>query len=165
MKKSVALVALGANLGSREATLREALRRLELAGTRVLEVSDFIETVPVGYLNQPDFLNGVAALEIPENMNPEALLELLLATEKSLGRERPFANAPRTCDLDLLFFEAEIRDSAFLILPHPRWRERRFVLEPMENLFKKAAAAHAAWISREPWKTLRETANTAFKIL
>lgn len=157
MDTFVAIIALGANLGDREAALREALQRLETAGMRVLGVSDFIETEPVGYTNQPDFLNGVAALELPKETTPEALLDLLLETEKLLGRERPFPNAPRTCDLDLLFFEAETRDTPELVLPHPRWRERAFVLIPLENLFDKAEADIQSWIVREPWNTLRKT--------
>lgn len=155
MEKSVAIIALGANLGDREHTLREALVRLESAGMRLLAVSDFIETEPVGYTDQPDFMNGVAALEIPKNVSPETLLDLLLKTETALGRERPFANAPRTCDLDLLFFENESRNSKFLALPHPRWRERTFVLLPMKDLFEKALGENATWISRDPWKNLR----------
>lgn len=154
MKTSVAIIALGANLGDRATTLREALRRLENAGIRVLAASDFIETAPVGYVNQPDFLNGVAALEVPSEVSPEALLYLLLETEQSLGRERPFPNAPRTCDLDLIFFENEKRTTEKLILPHPRWQERAFVIVPLKNLFEKAHSESQAWALREPWLAL-----------
>lgn len=162
MSDSVALIALGANLGDRETNLRKALCCLETAGIRILGISDFIETEPVGYANQPDFLNGVAALEIPENISPESLLDLLLETEKSLGRKRPFPNAPRTCDLDLLFFEAEIRNTPKLTLPHPRWSERAFVVVPLENLFQKASSRTQAWSLREPWKTLRSNIRKIF---
>lgn len=156
MEKPVAIIALGANLGNREATLRLALGKLESAGIRVLAVSDFIETEPVGYTDQPDFLNGTAALEIPEALSPEALLELLLSTEIALGRERPFPNAPRTCDLDLLFFEDETRATPQLILPHPRWQERAFVLIPLADLFEKARAAAQSWGARQPWVSIRQ---------
>lgn len=165
MKKSVAIIALGANLGDRETCLLEALHRLELKGIHVLSCSRFVETVPVGYTNQPDFLNGAAALEIPESMNPERLLSLLLTTEKELGRERPFPNAPRTCDLDLIFFEAEIRNTATLTLPHPRWQERAFVLVPLANLFEIANSENADWIRREPWGTLQSRVTELLKPL
>ena len=156
MEKPVALIALGANLGNREATLRRALSKLESAGIRVLAVSDFIETEPVGYTNQPDFLNGTAALEVPAELSPEALLKLLLSTESDLGRERPFPNAPRTCDLDLLFFENETRTAPQLTLPHPRWQERAFVHIPLADLFEKARAAEQSWVARQPWVSIRQ---------
>lgn len=155
MEKPIAVIALGANLGDREATLREALRRLESAGMRLLRTSRFIETAPVGYVSQPDFLNAVAALEIPASVSPEQLLALLLETEKSLGRKRPFPNAPRTCDLDLIFFESEQRDAKEFILPHPRWRERAFVVVPLHDILEQAASDGNAWTGREPWKSLR----------
>lgn len=163
MEKPVAIIALGANLGNREATLRQALSQLETAGIRVLAVSDFIETEPVGYTNQPNFLNGSAALEVPAELSPEALLDRLLATEKALGRERPFPNAPRTCDLDLLFFENETRATPQLSLPHPRWQERAFVLIPLADLFEKAQAGAQPWVTRSPWNSIRQKAVGLFQ--
>lgn len=158
MEKPVAIIALGANLGNRETTLRRALSQLETAGIRVLAVSDFIETEPVGYTDQPNFLNGAAALEVPAGFSPESLLDRLLSTESALGRERPFPNAPRTCDLDLLFFEDERRATPHLSLPHPRWQERAFVLIPLADLFEKARASAQSWVTRSPWNSIRQKA-------
>lgn len=151
MNTAVAIIALGANLGNRQATLEEALAHLEKLDFHVLAVSSFYETVPVGYANQPDFLNAVAALAVPAGVSPEALLAQLLATETGLGRERSFRNAPRTCDLDLLFFENETRNSENLILPHPRWQERAFVVVPLCELLEKSYTKSAPWCLREPW--------------
>lgn len=153
----IAVVALGANLGDRAETLGEALRRIEAAGSRVLAVSSLYETVPVGYADQPDFLNAVAALSVPAKMTPESLLAHLAKTETALGRVRAFRNAPRTCDLDLIFFEAETRATPTLTLPHPRWRERAFVLEPLAEIFERGDIR----LAREPWRTLRRETTEA----
>lgn len=148
----IAVVALGANLGDRAETLGEALRRVEAAGARVLAVSSLYETAPVGCAaGAPDFLNAAAALSAPAGTTPESLLATLAETETVLGRERPFPNAPRTCDLDLIFFEAETRATPTLTLPHPRWRERAFVLEPLAEILEGGDAR----LAREPWRTLR----------
>ena len=130
-----AYVALGANLGDREATLRAALAELDATpGVEVVAVSTLIETDPVGYLDQPRFLNGAAALETA--LPPRELLELLLAVEARFGRRREGAPAqgPRTLDLDLLLYESEAIDEPGLRVPHPRLHERRFVLEPLAEL-------------------------------
>lgn len=129
-----AVVALGANLGNRAGTLDAALAELEARGNVVLARSSFYETKPVGYLNQPDFLNATALVGVPATRSPEDFLAELLDIEKKFGRERPFPNAPRTLDLDLIFFENEVRETAFLMLPHPRWREREFVTIPLREM-------------------------------
>jgi 2-amino-4-hydroxy-6-hydroxymethyldihydropteridine diphosphokinase len=130
-----AYVALGSNLGDREATIRAAVAALAAEpGVRVVAVSSLIETEPVGYLDQPRFLNGAAALET--SLAPRALLELLLAVERRFGREREGAppQGPRTLDLDLLLYgNAEI-DEPGLRIPHPRLHERPFVLGPLAEL-------------------------------
>jgi 2-amino-4-hydroxy-6-hydroxymethyldihydropteridine diphosphokinase len=132
---SRAYVALGANLGDREATLRAALAELDAAaGVDVVAISSLADTDPVGYLDQPRFLNGAAALET--SLGPRALLELLLAVERRFGRVREDvpAQGPRTLDLDLVLYEnAEIEEPG-LTIPHPRLHERRFVLEPLAEL-------------------------------
>jgi 2-amino-4-hydroxy-6-hydroxymethyldihydropteridine diphosphokinase len=132
---SRAYVALGANLGDREATLRAALAELDAAeGVDVVAISSLVDTDPVGYLDQPRFLNGAAALET--SLGPRALLELLLAVERRFGRVREDvpAQGPRTLDLDLVLYEnAEIEEPG-LTIPHPRLHERRFVLEPLAEL-------------------------------
>lgn len=133
--KIPALVALGSNLGDRAGTLAAALAELEARGNAVLARSSFRETKPVGYLDQPDFLNGAALLGVPAGTSPEDFLRELLDVEKKFGRERTFRNAPRTLDLDLIFFADETRATPFLTLPHPRWRERAFVTEPIAEIF------------------------------
>jgi len=128
-------VALGANLGDREATIRASLAELDAApGVDVVAVSTLIETDPVGYLDQPRFLNGAAALET--GLGPRALLDLLLAVERRLGRVREDvpAQGPRTLDLDLVLYENAEIDEPGMTIPHPRLHERRFVLEPLAEL-------------------------------
>lgn len=131
-----AVVALGSNLGDRAGTLEAALAELEARGNEIFARSSFYETKPVGYLDQPDFLNGVALVGVPAETSAEDFLRALLDVEKKFGRERSFPNAPRTLDLDLIFFGAETRATPFLTLPHPRWRERAFVTKPLEEMFR-----------------------------
>lgn len=130
-----AYVALGSNLGDRERTLREALDALGAEdGVEVVAVSRLIETEPVGVVDQPRFLNGVAALETEHSAL--ALLDLLLDVERRFGRVREGvpAHGPRTLDLDLLLYgNAEI-DEPGLRVPHPRMHERAFVLRPLAEL-------------------------------
>ena len=129
-----AFVGLGANLGDREATIREALRLLgERDDVRVEAVSELRETEPVGLTDQPRFLNGAARLET--TLAPRALVDVLLETERALGRVRSERWGPRTIDLDLLLYgEATTLDEPGLTLPHPRLHERRFALEPLAEL-------------------------------
>jgi 2-amino-4-hydroxy-6-hydroxymethyldihydropteridine diphosphokinase len=122
-------IALGSNLGDRDGYLRAALAALEPSIHR-LRVSTFHDTAPVGVGPQPRFLNAAAVGET--SLSARALLETLLAVERDLGRERPFPGAPRTLDLDLILYDDAIIDEGpTLIVPHPRFRERRFVLEPL----------------------------------
>ena len=97
-------------------------------------MSDLRETAPVGYREQPDFLNGVAALAT--TLAPRELLDVLLAVERSLGRTREGGPrfGPRTIDLDLLLYGDEVIDEPGLTVPHPRLHERLFVLEPLHEL-------------------------------
>ena len=125
---TVAYVGLGANLGDREGTIRAAIAQLP----DVVAVSPLRETDPVGVTNQPRFLNGVAALET--ELAPRELLDVLLAVERRLGRERRERWGPRTIDLDLLLYGNEVIDEDGLKIPHPRLHERRFVLEPLADL-------------------------------
>ncbi len=125
-----AYIGLGSNLGDREAALRAALA---LLGEDVVAVSSFHETDPVGYLDQPRFLNAAAALET--ELEPRPLLERLLEVERELGRTRDGPRfGPRTIDLDLLLYADRIVDEPGLVVPHPRLAERRFVLEPLAEL-------------------------------
>ena len=130
---TIAYVALGSNLGDREGTIREAIRLLVAATGARARVSRLFETDPVGYLDQPRFLNGVVELD-GELGSPHALLATCLDVEARLGRERSVVNGPRTLDLDLLLVGDErIRDER-LTLPHPRMHERAFVLVPLAEL-------------------------------
>ena len=130
-----AYVALGSNLGDRERTLRDAVDALAAEdGVEVVAVSRLVETEPVGFVDQPRFLNGVAALETDRPAG--ALLELLLDVERRFGRVREGvpAQGPRTLDLDLLLYGDAAIDEPGLQVPHPRMHERAFVLEPLAEL-------------------------------
>ena len=132
---TVAYVGLGANLGDREATIRRALELLAAdPRIEVLAVSTLRETEPVGYLDQPAFLNGAVALET--DLEPRELLRRLLAVERELGRDRSagprFGSLPIA--LDLLLDEGIRLREPDLELPHPRLHERAFALEPLAEL-------------------------------
>ncbi len=123
-----AYVGLGSNLGDREGTIRAAIDALP----GVVAVSALRETEPVGPVEQPPFLNGALALET--ELSPRELLDVLLAVERRLGRERRERWGPRTIDLDLLLYGDRSLDEPGLSLPHPRLHERRFALEPLDEL-------------------------------
>lgn len=125
---ATAYIALGSNLGDRAATLHAALERLGALGT-VEAVSPFLETDPVGYTEQPRFLNAAARLRT--TLSPEDVLRGLLGIEAALGRVRTLRWGPRTIDLDLLLYDDMVLHDPGLSLPHPRLHERRFVLEPL----------------------------------
>jgi 2-amino-4-hydroxy-6-hydroxymethyldihydropteridine diphosphokinase len=130
---TLAYVGLGANLGEPRHQLTEALTAMSgLPETRLAGHSSFYRTAPVGYEDQPDFLNAVAALDT--RLAPGVLLEGLQGIERRHHRERPFANAPRTLDLDLLLFGEERIARPGLTVPHPRMHERAFVLQPLLEL-------------------------------
>jgi 2-amino-4-hydroxy-6-hydroxymethyldihydropteridine diphosphokinase len=125
---TVAYVALGSNLGDREALIRRAAG---LIGARRL--STLRETEPWGYADQPMFLNAVA--ELDTDLTADALLGRLLEVERELGRVRTAERyGPRTIDLDLLLYGDERIDEPGLVVPHPRLQERLFVLEPLAEL-------------------------------
>jgi 2-amino-4-hydroxy-6-hydroxymethyldihydropteridine diphosphokinase len=130
-----AYVAIGSNLGDREQTLLDAVEALGAEpGVEVAAVSSLIETDPVGFLDQPRFLNGVVALET--TLPARALLDLLLEVERRFGRNRDGvpAQGPRTLDLDLLLYGDEEIDEPGLQVPHPRMHERPFVLGPLAEI-------------------------------
>ncbi|HET6850045.1 MAG TPA: 2-amino-4-hydroxy-6-hydroxymethyldihydropteridine diphosphokinase [Gaiellales bacterium] len=126
-----AYVGLGSNLGDSLGVLRGATARLAGLGA-VLAVSPVYETDPVGYEDQPAFLNAVVRLDT--TLEPEALLDGLLAIEAEFHRERTVRWGPRTLDLDLLWYEGVTRTDQRLTLPHPRAHERAFVLRPLADL-------------------------------
>ena len=138
----LAFIGLGANLGDRAATLRAALSRLRTnPGIQAMEISRWYETAPVGVLEQPAFLNLVAA--VWTTLTPEALLAELLRIEADFGRTREVRWGPRTLDLDLLAFAGEQRTTPELTLPHPRALERAFVLVPWRDLLGRPEFAGA----------------------
>lgn len=129
-----AYVGLGANLGDREGSLRDALDRLAAEpGISLTGVSPTYETAPVGYTDQPSFLNRVARVEAEGS--PLDLLRRLLAIEREMGRVRDIRWGPRNIDLDLLAFGDERMDTPELTLPHPRMGERAFVLVPLRDVW------------------------------
>ncbi len=128
-----AYVALGANLGDAPAAVEAAIAELgRLPSTRLAARSSLYRTAPVGYADQPDFVNAVAALDT--TLTPRALLDALLALEHARGRTRDFPNAPRTLDLDVLLYGAQAVREPGLTIPHPRMHERAFVLVPLAEI-------------------------------
>jgi len=135
----MACVALGANLGDAVATVQQALRDVAaLPETQLFKASSLYRSAP--YEAQgPDFINAVAL--IYTRLSPLALLHALQALEQQSGRERPFKNAPRTLDLDLIFYGDTELSTHELTLPHPRWHERAFVLQPLAEVWPEQVSA------------------------
>ena len=132
---TTAFVGIGSNLGDPESQIASALELLAAEdGVELVAVSTLRETEPVGYLDQPSFLNGAAQVET--DLPPRQLLERLLAIEARLGRVRGAGPrfGPRTIDLDLLLYGDETIGEPGLSVPHPRLAERRFALEPLAEL-------------------------------
>jgi len=130
---TVAYVGMGANLGEPRAQLLAAWDALgRIADTQTTARSSLYRTAPIGYAEQPAFLNCVAKLETA--LPPQALLAQLQQIERNLGRVRSFRNAPRAIDLDLLLYGSETLETPGLTLPHPRMHERAFVLVPLLEL-------------------------------
>ncbi|MCU1323379.1 MAG: 2-amino-4-hydroxy-6-hydroxymethyldihydropteridine pyrophosphokinae [Acidobacteriaceae bacterium] len=127
----VAAIALGSNMGDREGNLFDAVARLGALGV-VRAVSSFYDTAPVGYVDQPRFLNGALLLET--SLGPVELLRGLLEVELAMGRERMIDKGPRVIDVDLLFYGGVVMATEELTLPHPAMGERRFVLEPLAEI-------------------------------
>ncbi|QTN25576.1 2-amino-4-hydroxy-6-hydroxymethyldihydropteridine diphosphokinase [Rhizobacter sp. AJA081-3] len=128
----VAYIGLGANLGDARAALEAALLALAaLPDTRVLRHSALYRSAPIES-SGPDYLNAVA--ELGTGLGPHALLHALQAIERDHGRERPYRNAPRTLDLDLLLHDGLTMETPELTLPHPRAHQRAFVLLPLAEL-------------------------------
>jgi len=128
---SSAYIGLGANLGDRRATLLQACVSLGSLG-EVMAVSPVYETEPVGFADQPRYLNAAARLET--DLQPDVLLRGLHGIENELGRVRTFPNAPRTIDLDLLLYDDAVIETSDLMVPHPRVHKRAFVLVPLHDI-------------------------------
>ena len=128
--KHVAFVGLGSNLADPASQVSVALEALDkLPQTRVVRRSSLYRSAPVGYLEQPDFINAVAQLET--ELAPRALLDALLALEHESGRTREFCNAPRTLDLDVLLYDDLQHHEHGLTIPHSQMHLRAFVLLPL----------------------------------
>jgi 2-amino-4-hydroxy-6-hydroxymethyldihydropteridine diphosphokinase len=125
-------LALGSNVGDREANLRQALERLEAAGIRVVRRSSLYETEPLDFRDQPWFLNAV--VEVKTDLFPLQLLACTQKIEREMGRRRLTPKGPRNIDIDILFYGRSLIETADLQVPHPRIAQRRFVLEPLSEI-------------------------------
>jgi 2-amino-4-hydroxy-6-hydroxymethyldihydropteridine diphosphokinase len=146
-----AYIGLGSNLGDRAAMLRAAVLELARAVT-VAHVSSVYETAPWGKRDQPSFLNACAAIDT--TLAAPDLLALLLRIEAALGRRRGEPWGPRTIDLDLLLFGAEVISSPDLVVPHPRLTERAFVLVPLAEIAPEARIPPAGMTVRDALERL-----------
>jgi 2-amino-4-hydroxy-6-hydroxymethyldihydropteridine diphosphokinase len=122
---------LGSNIGDREENLEKSLKLLNLKVT-IVNVSSLYETEPLGYQNQPNFLN--AACRGLTNLDPFELLHFVKGIEKDLGRVLSFRYAPRPADIDILFYEGRVIETKELVIPHPQIEERIFVLIPLAEI-------------------------------
>ena len=133
MTSVTAYIGLGANLEDPVAQVAAGVAALAaLPRTRLIAQSSLYRTAPVGYADQPDFINAVAA--VATELSPRALLDAMLATEQHHGRVRTFPNAPRTLDLDVLLYGQMQMHEDGLTIPHPRMHERAFVLVPLAEI-------------------------------
>ncbi len=163
-----AFIGLGANLGNPAQTLARAIVQIDLLpNTRMRRASSIYRSSPINAAG-PDYLNMVVAVET--ELDAPGLLAGLHRIEQQFGRQRPFPNAPRTLDLDLLLFGNERHDSVTMTVPHPRMHERAFVLEPLAEIAPditlpgrpaltvlRGNCQHQAVIRLEPAEALRET--------
>ncbi len=137
------VLGLGSNLGDRMARLQEAVRALRGSGLVLGAVSSIYETAPIGFLRQPFFLNLV--LSASSGLSPAALLALCHRLETDAGRERTFPNAPRSLDVDVLFLGDRIVRLPGLHVPHPRWKERSFVVRPLQEILPDLRDPETGW--------------------
>ncbi|AGC91467.1 2-amino-4-hydroxy-6-hydroxymethyldihydropteridine diphosphokinase [Staphylococcus warneri] len=131
-----AYLGLGSNIGDRAHQLQQAIRIIDqYQYIDVTSISPIYETEPVGYTDQPQFLN--LCIEIETTLNPQELLKRCLETEEALHRVRKIRWGPRTLDVDILLYGNEIIEEDNLIIPHPRMTERAFVLIPLNDIASK----------------------------
>lgn len=134
MKSKQCAIALGSNLGDSLTILEQALEKLnEVSGLHIQQCSSWYETIPIGP-PQPNYLNGCAIATVSESRSPLEILENLLAIEQQFGRIRRQRWGPRSLDLDLLLWENLILEQPQLQIPHPRFRDRAFVLVPLAEI-------------------------------
>lgn len=128
------VLAIGTNIGNRKENIDNAVEAINLVPkTSVIACSSIYETEPVGYAEQDDFYNAVVLVE--SGLDPHEMLGACLGIEAGFGRIRQIKNGPRVLDIDLIFAEDKVINSENLVCPHPRYSERRFVLEPLLELF------------------------------
>jgi len=128
-----AYIAFGSNLGDRNKNILRAISLLKAhPKIKIKKISSIIETKPEGGPKQGRFLNG--AVKIETGLSIEDLLSVLQDIEKQLGRTRAVKNGPRTIDLDIIFYGDEVINKPGLIIPHPRWRQRQFVVGPLREI-------------------------------
>jgi 2-amino-4-hydroxy-6-hydroxymethyldihydropteridine diphosphokinase len=155
---TLAYIALGSNLpspaGPPDATLAAAVKRLSILGT-VIARSSLYSTTPVGYAEQPRFLNAVVGVET--HLAPRALLDSLLGIEREFGRDRAssIVNGPRTLDLDILLYGDSMVNESGLEIPHPRLAEREFVLVPLNEIAPNARDPRSGATAKELLEKLR----------
>ncbi len=136
---SSVVLGLGTNMGDKLKNLNTAVRALGLLpGTRVIKASGVYKTAPVGFADQDDFYNAAVLLET--SLSPLSVLGACLGIEASMGRVRRQKNGPRIIDIDVLLYESFTSDSFELTLPHPRIKERAFVMVPLMDLFPSGRA-------------------------
>jgi 2-amino-4-hydroxy-6-hydroxymethyldihydropteridine diphosphokinase len=129
-----AAIALGSNIEDPEAQVTRAFDEISaLPQTRLIKRSRLHRTKPVGYADQPDFVNAMALVETA--LEPRALLDALLAIERKHGRKRTIPNGPRTLDLDIIIYGERVIDEPGLHIPHPRAHEREFVMAPLREVW------------------------------
>lgn len=133
------VLSVGTNIGDRKQNLTNLINAFDLIpDTRVVRVSSIYSTAPVGYLDQQDFYN--LALVVQSDFTPHQMLGICMGIEAGFGRVRQIKNGPRIIDIDMIFAENVCSDTPHLILPHPRYHQRRFVLEPLMELFPQGVA-------------------------
>jgi 2-amino-4-hydroxy-6-hydroxymethyldihydropteridine diphosphokinase len=150
-------LALGSNIGNREANLRESIRLISESGVQISKLSSIYETEPLDYLDQPWFFNAV--LEAQTNLPVQELLAALRQIESRMGSKKPFPKGPRLIDLDILLYGNDIVDMPDLQIPHPRMLQRNFVLAPLAEI--APTFCHPSWpasaaelLARSPDKSI-----------
>jgi 2-amino-4-hydroxy-6-hydroxymethyldihydropteridine diphosphokinase len=159
MTEPAVFVALGSNLGDREANLARGVRGLRERGLRITARSSVYETEPVGGPAQGAYLNAVVQAETA--LRPEEVLASCLGVERAAGRVRSVANAPRTLDLDLLLYGEAVVEADGLTVPHPRLHERRFVLTPLAEIAPGARHPLLGLTAREMERRCPDTSAVA----
>lgn len=160
---ALALIALGSNLQQPQVQVSHAIQVLaKTLGLTLLKASSLYATAPVGYDNQPDFINAV--IQVVTDIPAPQLMQLLLDIEQTFGRERPFPNAPRILDLDLLDYDGMQLDTELLKLPHPRMHERGFVIFPLAEILPDFVLPDGKsvveWLAEYPHQDVRRLNST-----